>query len=199
MSQLVYPTLAGLTFPVVRAPQWKTLVSETASGREFRSRLLTYPRYLYRLKYEVLRDVSGQQDLQTLLGFFNQVGGDYDTFLFSDPNDNAVTAQQFAAGDGVTKNFQLVRGFGGFVEPIFDPQTIASLTVAGVTKTLGVDCTTDGHGVIQFSVAPANGAAIVWSGTYYWRCRFTTPAIEFEKFLNTFWQVGRVEFRTVKP
>jgi hypothetical protein len=57
-------------------------------------------------------------ELQTLGGFFLARQGSYDSFLYSDPTDNAATNQTFAAGDDVTTAFTLARAWGGFIEPI---------------------------------------------------------------------------------
>ena len=198
MSNLVYPSLPGLAFPVVRVPTWKSNVMESASGREFRAGLMTYPRYKYQLKYEFLRDTASLTEMRTLLGFFNQVRGDFDTWLFTDPDDNSVTAQQFGTGNGATKTFQLVRTNGGFAEPVYDLNGNPSVYVAGVLKTLGTDYTIS-SGLVTFTAAPANGAVLTWTGSFYWRCRFTTPTSEFSKFMNTLWEAGKVEFITCKP
>jgi hypothetical protein len=46
--------------------------------------------------------------------------GGFDTFLFTDPDDNAVAAQTFGVGDGDQDAFQLVRTLGSFTEPVYD-------------------------------------------------------------------------------
>jgi hypothetical protein len=42
------------------------------------------------------------------------------SFLLTDPDDNAVTAQAFGVGDGSTTLFQPARPSGVYVEPLFD-------------------------------------------------------------------------------
>ena len=95
MSNLVYPVLPGLTFGAIRTPSWSSVVKTAASGREYRSSLFQVPRYKYALQYEFLRSQAAYSELQTLLGFFNQVHGNWDSFLFTDPDDNVATAQAF--------------------------------------------------------------------------------------------------------
>jgi hypothetical protein len=46
-------------------------------------------------------------DLQTITGFFNRMMGQYDTFLYQDPDFNTVTQQGFATGNGTTTAFNL--------------------------------------------------------------------------------------------
>ena len=57
------------------------------------------------------------------MGFFLARGGQFDDFLLNESEltqsleDSVFTGQPIGTGDGVTKNFQLVRNFGGFLKP----------------------------------------------------------------------------------
>ena len=46
------------------------------------------------------------------MGFFLQMQGQYGTFLYTDPTDNAATNVTFATGDGVTTTFTFSRYLG---------------------------------------------------------------------------------------
>lgn len=48
-----------------------------------------------------------QSDLKSLAGFVSQMLGQYDTFLYNDPDFNTVQLQTFATGDGSTRAFNL--------------------------------------------------------------------------------------------
>lgn len=117
MGNLIYPTLPGRSFPSGRAvlPP-KVRIRTTPSDREFRSRDSLLPRYQYSVAYEWLRKRASSPELQTLVGFYNQVGGPFDSFLYLDPDDNTASGQLFATGDGTATQFQLLRSFGGFAE-----------------------------------------------------------------------------------
>ena len=199
MSASVYPTLPGLAWGVHRSPVWKTGKSETASGREFAVSYMTYPRYLYRLQYDFLRDTPSFNELQTLVGFFNLMRGSQDSFLFLDPDDNTAAAQQFGIGDGATTQFQLTRARGGFSEPVFDTLSVPLIYVAAALRTVGTHYTINATGVVTFVAAPTAGQALTWSGTYYWRCAFTTDSTEFNLFMRQLWEAKTVEFKTRKP
>ena len=199
MSSYVYPTLPGLGWSFIKTPLWKTGKSETASGREFRTRYQTYPRYTYKLTYEVLRERDGLTELQTLMGFFNKVNGSFDTFLFADPDDNAVTAQLFGTGDGVTTQFQLVRSRGGFAEPVFDLLGAPSVYINSTLRTPGTDYSLSATGMVTFTLAPPASTSLTWTGSFYWRCAFTLDSTEFDQFMAKLWSARTVEFRTVKP
>jgi len=124
MSNQTYPVLPGLDFGTVRTPVWKTEILTAASDRETRGTYVTYPRWKFTLKYEFLRGAAAYAELQTLVGFFNQMGGSFDNFLFRDPSDYTVSAQAIGLGDGSNKDFRLVRARGGFVEPVLAPDTV---------------------------------------------------------------------------
>lgn len=198
MSNAVYPTLPGLTFGVIRSPQFKTDIRTTPSGREYRGAQMQYPLYKYTLTYEVLRDIPTAAEFRTLLGFYNQRQGSFDSFLFQDPDDYSVTAQVFGIGDGVTTQFQLVRTLGGSVEPVYDLVSGSyGVYKNGTLQTSGVS--TNATGGITFATAPASGDVLTWSGQYYWRVRFLQDQLDFAKFMNQLWEAKKVEFITVKP
>ena len=112
MSNTVFPTLAGLTWNVLKSPRWSTKVQQSVGGKEMRAQFFSTPLYTWTLTYELLR-ASALLELQTLLGFFNARQGRFDSFLFSDPNDNNVTQMGFGVGDGVKTAFQLQRTVQG--------------------------------------------------------------------------------------
>jgi uncharacterized protein (TIGR02217 family) len=184
-------------WPVKRTPLWKTTVKATPSGREWRTTAMAYPRYRYALQYEFLRSNAAWLEFQTLLGFFNARNGGYDTFLFTDQDDSSVTAQVFGTGDGVTTQFQLVRTLGGVVVPVYDLNGAASIYKAAVLQGSGYSISATG--LVTFTVAPANGLALTWTGSYYWRVRFDGDELELSQFLRTFWSTGQVKLITVKP
>jgi len=198
MSTAVYPVMAGLSWPVKRTPTWNTRVQKTASGRELRMQLYSYPLYTYELQYEFLRGDARYAEYQTLLGFFNARQGQFDSFYFDDPGDNTVPAsspQSFGTGDGSTKTFQLVRSFGGFVEPVFALNGTPTIMINGVATA----AYTVSNGKVAFSAPPASGAAITWYGQFYWVVRFAQDTSEFNEFVYNFWSLGKVELQTVKP
>lgn len=193
MSSLVFPSLPGLSWGIKRTPVWNTLVKKTPSGREFRGRLQNTPLRQYSLQYEVLRAGAGMGEVQQLEGFFNQVAGSWDTFLYNDPDDNTAVNQAFGIGDGVSTQFQLVRTRGGFVEPVYDFNGAPTLSSGD-----GALAAANG-GRVVYATPPAAGTLLTWSGAYYWRCRFLQDTTEFSQFLHDLWEAKKVEFITVKP
>lgn len=195
MSSLVYPTLPGLEWNVGRtvlAPPVQ--IRTTPSQREYRARDASLPRYQYTLSYEFLRSGS-QQEWQTLVGFYNQVGGDFDSFLFTDPDDSSVTDQLLGAGNGSNTIFQAVRTLGGFVEVIDSLIAVTNVKVNGTPVSHSANTST---GVITTSAAPAGGSTVTWTGTFYRRCRFLRGQMEFRKFMQDYWEAKRVEIISLK-
>lgn len=197
MSDAVFPALPGVKWNVKRTPIWKSLSEESVSGKEMSVALMTYPLRRYSLSYELLR-AGALAELEQLEGFFNARRGRHDTWLYNDPDDYAVTDQAFGTGNGSSTVFYLVRTRGGFTEPVQSLNSAPVIKVDGVTKTLTVDYTISALGAVTFVTPPADGAALTWNGTYYWRCKFLQDIAEFDQFMKNLWQLGRLEFRTFK-
>jgi hypothetical protein len=87
MSDSVFPTFPGLDIQVKRTPIFETTVQQAKSGKELRASWRANPRYAYKLKLNVLRSATALQEVQTLLNFFEQHRGRWDSFLFNDPYD----------------------------------------------------------------------------------------------------------------
>lgn len=197
MSNLVYPVLPGLTLEVERdvIPPPVTVL-KTPSRRRYVARDATIPLYSYALKYEFLRTDDAFAELQTLVGFFNLMGGGFDTFLFEDVDDNTATAQPFGVGDGTTTTFQLLRSFGGFAEPVTalqatpTPQVYANGSPAG---SYGISAA----GIVTFAGPPAAGVSLTWTGKFYRRCAFSDPKLSTQKFMNRLYTAGKVQIESV--
>ena len=123
MSDTQFPNLSGLSWDVARTPTFRTLTQTSASGLELRAAFWSRPRWQWSLSYDLLR-ADATADLQTLAGFFLARQGSCDSFLYTDPNDKAVTGQAIGTGDGTTTAFQLVRSFGGYLEPVTAVQSL---------------------------------------------------------------------------
>lgn len=198
MALPVFPTLRNVTFPRPRAVLWSTLKQDAISGKRSRYPLWSYPVYQYSLDISLLRSDSINLEWQTLEGFINSVNGPAQLWSYLDPNDNAVVTQSFGQGDGVSTSFQLVRSLGGFAVPVFLVNGSPSIFVAGVLMTVTVDYTISPYGVVAFTSPPANGAALSWTGSYYFPCRFDDDQTSFSNFMQNFWELRALKFSTEK-
>lgn len=203
MSNNIFPDLPGLSFSVTRKPTFTSKILTTANGKELRARETISPMYNFSLSYEFLRDNVQFKELQKLASFFMNLYGEWDTFLFQDPDDCIANGMFFGIGDGTTTTFQLMRSFGDFVEPVLNASVENTLALMWSPDnldpmwprdpnpnmwTLGTGpYTVSPNARITFDTAPAAGQRLYWSGVYYFRCRFDKDALAFEKFMNTLW------------
>lgn len=211
MSSLVFPTPPGISINVTRTPVAKVGITETISGKEWRQTWQSTPRYRYRLNMTV-RSTTALKEFQKLMAHWAAHFGPWDSFLYTDPEDNAVTTMGFGTGDGSTTSFQLQRSlyptltttafwpaFSCGYEPVFDLNGSPSIYKAGVLQTLTTHYTLPGQGVVTFGTAPANGAALTWTGSYYRRVRFDGDSAEFERVVTSWWRTQSLTLISVLP
>ena len=190
---IVFPSLVGLKFDRKKSPTFSTQIKQSINGYETRTANMAFPIWKFELDFEFLRENAPINELRALAGFYLQAKGAFETWLFTDPSDNKVTNQMFAVGDGISKSFQLVRNFGGFIDLIQAPNEI-TVTINGIPTT----AYTKNKGVITFTNAPASGTSIAWNGTFYFPCRFEEDNMEFNNFMHQLWEAKKVAFRSVK-
>lgn len=203
MALRLFPTLAGLTYPVGKTPMWASTVNRSVSGKSNSLGYYSYPIYKIEQSYEFLRSDITNKEFQTLLAFFNLCGGRRDIFAFNDPNNNTATLQQFGSGDGTTKTFQLlsvITGTGGNVwnDPVFQPTGSPSIFKGGVLQATPAQYSIDAYGLVTFVAAPGFGQALTWTGTYNLACRFGDDSASFDQFMNNFWSLNKIIFETEK-
>jgi uncharacterized protein (TIGR02217 family) len=191
MSEPIFPTLAGLSWQMVKTPVWSTIIQRSANGRELRSALYANPLWEFSLSFEFLR-AGAEQEYQQLAGLFNISKGQYGTFLFSDPTDNTVVDQPFGSGNGSQIVFPLSRTIGTFSEPI------AAVDGTIVIKAGGTQITsfTIANGLVTFASPPTG--LLTWSGKFFYRCRFLEDKVEFENFMYKLWSSKKIKFQSVR-
>jgi uncharacterized protein (TIGR02217 family) len=137
LSNLLFPTIPSQGWSVFKAPNFKTEVQTSASGKEVRAGLWVDPTWDFKLTWEILKDGNGPpSDIRTFINWFIARQGAFDSFLFTDPTDNTVAAQLIGIGDGTTKSFQLSRSFiaGGGLEAIQNPNAVTAAYLNGVVQ-----------------------------------------------------------------
>jgi len=126
-----------------KTQEWDTTVQRSASGkvRTLSNQLL--PRWKIKASYPALSDDEARE----LLGFYSLVKGQFEPFLWLDPEDNAYTNRPLAY-TGASGVYQATMAQGDFTE---DVEYIADVTVYidGAKRT---DYTLDG-GLVRFSGA----------------------------------------------
>ena len=203
MSIPTFPPLPGLAYPVKRSPLFKTVTQEAVSGKDYRLSFWTYPRYKFEVMHDVLRSGASFEEWQAFEGFFKQCAGAALPFHWFDVNDNAISGQQIAIGDGVTKQFNFTRSLGNYVEPIQDVTASSVLIfVNGAQVTTGWSLVTDPEWglvyAVTFATAPAAEAAISASFGFNWPCRFDADQADLSNFMSGYFSLDKISFTTVK-
>ena len=215
MSALVFPTLPGLDIAVVRTSVYKTQIQEASSGKELRAARWIYPRYRFSLNFNYLRGAPVLAEWQTLFGFLARHLGAFDSFLFADPEDNAVAAHPFGVGTGSATQFQLQRtlvptsqlpapasldfwpAIGDGYEPVTEPNGAPSIYVNGVLKTITTDYSIT-NGLVTFTVAPAAGLVLTWTGSFYRRVRLAADEQDAARIVYQIWESKSLSLISVK-
>lgn len=198
MGNAVFPKLPGLKWGVKKTPVWSTKIQKSASGRELRAAYYRYPLWKFSLSFEVLRTRASVNELEQLAGFFNARRGSFESFLYEDPTDNHVSGQLVGRAVQGQNRYQLVRAFGGFVEPVLAVKGNPEIKVDGRVMRSGADYVLGGNGEVVFQVPLTAGQPITWTGGFYFRVRFMQDAADFENFIGHLWAAKRIEFQSVK-
>ena len=191
----VLPFLPGQSPTVKKAPTWSSKVKRAGSGRERRTALWPYPLWSFEFSYDVIRHRPTTDELSILWEFFNAAQGQYMPWLFVDPTDNQVSDQQFGVGDGATTSFELTRAIRAWTEPVYAAYAPA-IQVAGAATTAFSSTI---NGAVTFASPPAAGAALTWSGAFYFGCRFSQDDLSFEQIVSQLWSGKSVKFVSIRP
>lgn len=158
-------------------PEFDTLIRQLENGRNRRrpKRYVAIHHYLAPMNnIPVTAARSIKQVFMAMLGSAH-------TFLFWDDLDNEAVAEPLGTGDGVTTSFQLKMTYdpgGGATNErdITKPDDDVVAYVNGVPAAGTYSSTT---GIFTFTVAPANGTALTWSGHFYICVRFNRDDLPF--------------------
>lgn len=190
------------TWPVTKYPQFSTIIQKSASFRgEFRTSLTPYPIWQFSMDLALLSgQFNLQSSLQSVIGFFMQMRGSWDDWLWPDPDDNTILSSSpaaFAIGDGTTTAFQLTRPISGGTDIVQNLNSTPNIYKNGSLQT-NTTYSLSSLGVVTFNTAPAAGAILSWSGSYYFRCRFKADMLtELKQVAPSVWTCSTFEFQSV--
>jgi hypothetical protein len=212
MSLAVFPTLPGLTYTVVKSANFDTLVMRAPNAYEVRIQQTINPTWDFTLIYDFLHDFfwgsyTTVSELRTMMGFFSQMGGQAQSFLFTDPDDynvgpalvggspNTPLAQLSLVTDGAGNWYSPVQRTlnGVFYEDVTDLNGGITVYANGVLQT-GFNYTLMGPGLALPS-ASYMGLYLKWlviptgpitaQFNFYYRVRFASDQQDFEKWAGT--------------
>jgi len=209
MTTSVFPSLPGRAWPISRTAMWSTRLQIALSGKLITQADWVYPLYVWKVDHNVLRQgtVNGTAytELQTLFNFYEAVGGSFQSFLFTDSDDNSVTDQAVGLGTGSQTVFPLLRTFGGFVERIQAPNVVTNVKLNGTIQSGGTytitnwgTTNTNGPGCLIFNTPPAAAVVVAITYTYYFPCRFMADQAPFENPYSGRWAVKSLQFQSIR-
>ena len=53
-------------------------------------------------------------------------------------------------------------------------------------------------GIVTFVSAPAAAAALTWTGSFYYRCRFDADTMPFKLFMQKLWSTQQMRLKSIK-
>lgn len=154
-DDVMFPLALGREAEVI--PTFSTGVTTSAGGRETRRVAWAEAR----TRYDVGPGVRSEADVATLLAFFRARLGAARGFRLRDPFDWRVTGETIGTGDGVTRQFALVRRYDAATRRITRPVAGSVRVAIGGVATSGF--TLSAGGLITLDAAPAAGAAVTAS------------------------------------
>lgn len=200
----VFPYLPGQHPEIEKDEVWATKVMQASSGRERRTAMWAFPRYKFKVTFEVLRKRATLNEVQVLEEFFNIAQGKFGRVQILDPSDNYVSAGLMslpgqavtANGDGSTTTFQLTRKIRNWIDPIY---SVYTPTFQATVNGANVASTVSSVGLVTFSSAPANGATIAWTGYFYYLARFDQDEMNMKAIWQQLWSQSGLTFMSERP
>lgn len=184
VATAIFPTLRGQKWDIKKNPAFNVATRKSTSGRTTTTAYQQYPNWNFELSYDWVPDLAGvgsgyaDTDLRTLQGFFLQMGGSSQAWLFHDKDDFHVVGGAISTGDAVTLQWPFFRAFGGFAEPVgqIDLSVLETFPSSAVnTGTNAINVTAHGLTTGQGPLFAANTGGALPTGlvalTSYWAIR----------------------------
>jgi uncharacterized protein (TIGR02217 family) len=197
-SYPTFPALATLGWSTQVRPRFATNVAAHVSGRESRRPGRALAVYDIELTYDVLR-AGAQAEMQAVAAFYAQRQGENAAFWLSPPGLATASGQGLGAGDGATTQFQLVRRFSGYVEPVQATSGVSAVYLNGVAQATGWSVSSGFYPAISFATAPGPGVAVSADFGVLWLCRFAEDVADLENFMALLWRWATVKLQTARP
>lgn len=183
-----------------KTPNFSTVRQPTAAGITYAVALKPYPTWDFELSLDRIlgNEALAASIVAAFLGTYMATAGGANPFLFTDPQDYTATAQQFGTGNGTTTAFQLSRNIGiSGVDVIQNVNGSPSIYKSGTLVTSGYSISATG--VVTFTTAPASAAALTWTGSFYFLCRFAEDTLDAIRAFTTNsgtdqWDIQSIKF-----
>jgi uncharacterized protein (TIGR02217 family) len=194
-----FPAVPTLGWSVTLSPVFSTATGLHVSGREVRAAKYVAPLWAIELNYDLLGMVSPNTELQEIVGFFEERGGEAASFYFEPPMLSPAWTQALGAGDGTTSTFAFAVAIGGAAIAPENVGTVSAVYLDGVAQSSGflVNATALAPSV-TFATAPAAGVAVTADFRWYFLCRFDDDSADTEEFMATLYALQSLKLRTVR-
>ena len=199
-----------------KSPVYNTIVQRPVAGSGVAAAgLQPYPTWTFEFDFDRIQgnELALSSVLAKFMGIHMVSQGKTFPFLFLDPQDSTVTqtvsamlnvtsgaaAPMEMVGDGVSTQFQLARVIGDAGVDIL--QNIVGTPLLYINGSLTADYSISSTGVITFTSAPADGALLTWTGSFYFYCRFLDDAMDYTRVFTQnsgtdLWDVSSIKFET---
>jgi len=160
-----------VNIPLSEDVNWSTLVTKYEDGKEQRRKKWSQPKRGYSISLKgKTREVMSQ-----VWDFYNARNGIYDTFYFTNPNENPITGEIVGVGNGSNVNYNLQN------YPL--PSGAIAISVGGVAKVETTNYTLSrATGAVTFVQTPASGDQILATYSFCRVVRFAENKLTRELF-----------------
>ena len=171
-----FPKLKKFSFTSTKKQKWNTRIQMSGSGKARSMTNQLYPQWIISAKLLHLT----REEANELMGFAALLKGNYEPFLWLDPEDYEEKGVQLPMiSPGV---YQAVMRIGGYAEPVDYIENV-TVYIDGAKQSSGVYSVV--NGMIKFSISPSASSKVTADYTYYWKVRFTQDEMEIQNiFVN---------------
>ena|ERR1700678_1130278 len=215
MSYTILPTMPlSMAKGLKKSPNFDgNTPQKTAAGRANASLIVKpYPTWDFEFGMDAVtgNEASASSTIAQFNGAYIACQGTGNLFLFTDPQDNTVAyassgmlnvtagaaSPMSTTGDGSSTQFQLARSIGGIAWDII--QNLNGSATVKVNGTVTVPSSVSSTGLVTFSSAPANGATLTWTGSFYFLCRFAENSIDATRTFTINSGTDQWNYETIK-
>ena len=204
MTTPVFPAIGTsklLGWSTTIEPRFMTNEIVKVSGRSVRRQQYEQAIYGIELTYQVLRSAPAYDELQTMLGFYNQMQGQLTPFFIEPPGLADIAGQELGVGDGTQTEFVFIATYGAsiYVEPVAGLESVATVYLNG-TPVSPSDYTVSSTWpyTLIFAIAPTIGAVVTADYTQYWLVRFSDDTQDFNQFMKMLYELKTLKLETVR-
>ncbi|MFZ0606855.1 MAG: glycoside hydrolase TIM-barrel-like domain-containing protein [Xanthobacteraceae bacterium] len=195
----LFPSLPAPGWSIRISPRFATRSALHVSGREARAGKFLTPLWQIELEYNLLRMVSPNDELQTILDFFAQCAGEDTAFYFAPPGLSPATVQLLGIGDGAVTTFPFMVSIGGFALSPAGVGSVSALCLDGIASGGGytIDSAPPAPSV-SFATPPGSGVILTASFDWYLLCRFEDDDLDVEEFMAQLYALQSLRLTSVR-